>query len=245
MRGTGLVLAVLTLGLPTVAMAAPGLAETVSSPRSEKGVSEFEVRSGQLVGGSAGGRGATLIEYERGLSDSFRVSAFAEVAHDGSRSKVEALGLEGIFALGRIPGLGIDVGGYLALEQSVQGEGGVVEAKALFAKQAGPFEGRLNLIAETPLSQAGDLEFGYAAQATVTVVDDLGIGLQAFGDLGDSHGLGGRCRGYLGPMLQVETDSKALGGELEFQVGYLFPIGMARADNDGQFRLAIELERKF
>lgn len=245
MRGMGIFLAVLTLGLPTVATAEPGLAGTVYSPRSEKGVSEFEVRSGRLVGGPADGRGATVIEYERGVSDALRVSAFAEVEHEAGRSKVEALGLEGVFTLGQVPGLGIDLGGYLALEQSLQGDGGVVEAKALFAKRAGPFEGRLNLIAETSVSRATDFEFGYAAQATVEVVDDVELGLQAFGDLGDSHGLGGRRRGYLGPILQIEAGSRALGGELEFQVGYLFPVGTARADTDGQFRLGVELERKF
>ena len=226
-------------------MAEPGLASEVYSPKSEKGFAEFEVRSGRLSGGSLDGKGATVIEYERGVSDTLRVSAFAEVEHDGARSKVEAVGLEGIFSLGQIPGLGIDLGGYVAIEQSVQGEGGLVEAKALFSKQAGPAEGRLNLIAEAPVSSTSDLEFSYAAQATVEVIHDVDIGVQAFGDLGDSDGFGGRRRGYLGPMVQVEMESEALGGELEFQAGYLFPIGPARADSNGQVRIAIGLERKF
>lgn len=240
----------LAVGWGSGAMADPGLANMVYSPYVKKGLTEVEVRAGRLTGGPLDGEQAAIVEVEHGVNDRLSVAVLAEFEqHAGEARKLDAVAVEAVAYLGQIPGLGIDVGGYLEYEQRIHNESGVAEAKLLLAKRSGGFEGLLNLIAHRPLTdRAGedDTEFGYAAQATWDVGHNLRLGGQAFGDLGTDRSPGGRQAHYLGPVAKWEVRPAWLnGGELEVEGAYLLPAGAARDDANGQVRFAVAYERRF
>lgn len=252
MRG-GWVFAAVTVAVLAwsgAAAAEPGLSNKVYSPYVKKGVTEVELRAGRLEGGALDGEQAAVVELERGVSDWLSLAILAEFEqHAGETKKLDALALEAVAYLGQIPGLGVDVGGYLEYEQRIHNESGVAEAKLLLAKRSGRFEGLLNLIVEKPLTDGPgehDTEFAYATQATWEVGGPLRLGAQAFGDLGSRRSFGGRRPHYLGPVAQWELRPAWLkGGELEFEGAYLLPVGAARDDSHAQVRLMLEYERRF
>jgi hypothetical protein len=228
----------------------PGLSNKVYDPYVKNGVTELELRGGRLTGGPLDGEQAAVVEVERGINDRLSLAVVGEFEqHAGEAGKLDSLGLEGVVYIGQIPGVGVDVGGYLEYEQRLHNESGVVEAKLLLAKRSGPFEGLFNLISQTPLTDRpgeGDTDLGYAAQGTVDAGRGLKLGAQAFGALGTSRNLGGRQAHYLGPVANWELRPGWMrGGELELEVAYLLPLGTARADTDGQVRLMLEFERRF
>lgn len=243
--------AALAMGWAGWAAADPvGLANKVYDPYVKKGVTELELRGGRLTGGPLDGEQAAVVELERGVSDRLSLALVGEFEqHAGEKAKLDSIGVEGVAYLGQIPGLGVDVGVYLEYEQRLHNESGVVEAKLLLAKREGPFEGLLNLISRTPLTDRPGQKastFGYAAQGTVDAAPGLKLGLQAFGELGSSDRLGGRLGHYLGPVANWELRPAWMkGGELELEAAYLLPLGTARQDTDGQVRLMVEFERKF
>jgi hypothetical protein len=229
---------------------AQGLSNKVYSPYVEKGVTELELRGGRLNGGPLDGEAGAIIELEQGVSDRVSLAVLGEFErHAGERSKLDALAVEGVAYLGQIPGLGVDVGGYLEYEQRIHNESGVLEGKVLLARRAGPFEGLLNLIVQRPLSDrpgGHDAQFGYAAQATVEAAPHFKLGAQAFGDLGTDRSFGGRQGHYLGPVANWELKPRWMkGGELELEAAYLLPAGTARQDADNQLRFVVEFEKRF
>jgi len=240
---------VLALGVAGAASAEPGLANKVYSPYVRKGVTELELRGGRLNGGPLAGERAGVVELEHGFNDRVSLAVLAEFEHHaGEQTKFDAVAVEGVAYLGQIPKLGVDVGAYLEYEQRLHNESGVIEAKLLLAKQAGPVHSLLNLIAEKPLTDRpgeGATEFEYAAQVTMDAGRNTQFGLQAFGDLGTTHHLGGRQPHYLGPVVDFEFRPKGMPGEIELEAAYLLPVGSARHDADGQLRLMVEYERRF
>jgi hypothetical protein len=231
------------------AWAEPGLANQVYAPYVKNGVTEVEVRGGRLNGGPLDGESAAVVEVEHGFNDRVSLAVLAEIEHHaGEETKLDAIAVEGVAYLGQIPGLGVDVGAYLEYEQRIHNESGVLEGKLLLGKQIGAFQGLLNVIVGKPLTDKpgeGATEFGYAAQGTVETAPGLRIGLQAFGDVGTSHHLGGRQPHYAGPVVNWETHPSWLPGELELEAAYLLPLGSARHDTDGQLRLGLEWEGRF
>lgn len=238
------------LGCSGAAVADPGLSNKVYSPYVKKGVTEVELRGGRLTGGPSDGEQAAIVELEHGVSDRLSLAVLAEFEqHAGEAKELDAFAIEGVAYLGQIPRLGIDVGGYLEYEQRIHNESGVAEAKLLLAKRSGSFEGLFNLIVEKPLSDRPgehDTEFEYATQATWDVGGALRLGGQAFGDLGTNRSFGGLQPHYVGPVAQWEVRPAWLkGGELEFEGAYLFPVGSARDDTNGQVRVTAAYERRF
>jgi hypothetical protein len=246
------VAAALAVGWAGAAAAAdtPGLSNKVYDPYVRNGVIELELRGGRLTGGPLNGEQAAVVELERGINDRLSLAVVGEFEqHAGEARKLDSIGIEGVVYIGQIPGLGVDVGGYLEYEQRLHNESGVVEAKLLLAKRSGRFETRFNLIGRTPLTDRpgeGDTDLGYAAQATVDATRGLKLGAQAFGALGTTGSLGGRQGHYLGPVANWEFRPAWMqGGEVELEAAYLLPAGTARADSDGQVRLMLEFERRF
>jgi hypothetical protein len=229
---------------------AQGLANKVYDPYVQKGVTELEIRGGRLNGGPLDGEAGAVVELEQGINDRFSLAAIAEFErHAGEPKKLDAIAVEGVVYLGQIPGIGVDVGGYLEYEQRIHNESGVLEGKVLLAKRAGDFEGLLNLIVQRPLSDRPgehDADFGYAAQATWETLPGVRIGGQAFGDLGTDRSFGGRQAHYLGPVINWELKPKWMkGGELELEAAYLLPVSAARDVTDNQLRFVVEFEKRF
>lgn len=246
----GVAALLMACGLARPAAAEPGLANKVYSPYVKNGVDEVELRAGQLNGGPLDGEAGAVVELERGVSDRLSLAVIAEFErHAGEATKLDSVGVEGVAYIGQIPGLGVDVGGYLEYEQRIHNESGVVEGKLLLAKRSGPVETLVNLIASRPLTDHRDeavTAFGYAAQTTVDVGRGLRLGGQAFGDLGTRRAFGGRQAHYVGPVANWELrPSWMKRGELELEAAYLFPLGAARADADSQLRLMLAFERRF
>jgi hypothetical protein len=232
------------------ALAEPGLANKVYSPYVKNGVTEIELRGGRLNGGELDGESGAVVEVEHGFNDRLSLAVLGEFEHHaGEDSKLDAVALEAVVYLGQIPGVGVDVGGYLEYEQRLHNESGVLEGKLLLAKQTGRVQTLVNLIAERPLTDNADereTEFAYAAQSTFAAGRNVQLGLQAFGDLGTSRSFGGRQAHFIGPVVQWELrPAWANRGELELEAAYLFPLGVARRETDGQVRFVLEYERRF
>jgi hypothetical protein len=249
-RMAGMVALAAALGLAGAAQAEPGLANRVYSPYVKNGVDELELRAGRLNGGPLAGEASAVVELERGVSDRLSLAMLGEFErHAGEETKLDSVGLEAVAYLGQIPGIGVDVGGYLEYEQRIHNESGVVEGKLLLAKRAGPAEVLVNLIAEKALTDRPGEDataFGYAAQATLEAGRGLRLGGQAFGDLGTRRAFAGRQSHYLGPMANWELHPAWMkGGELELEAAYLFPAGAERGEAASQLRLMLEFERRF
>lgn len=226
------------------ALAAPGLGSEVHAARVEKGVTEVEARYGKLKGGADDGESALVLEASHGFTDRFKGAAEVEFEHEpGGDSEAEALALEGTYYLGQLSG--VDFGVHGEYEANLHGEGDAVEIQALVQKKAGPFDGRLNLGWERGLGDENDAnEFGYKAAAMWEVAHDFKAGVKAFGELGDDDGFGGRREHFAGPVVEWELD-EIPGGEFGVEAGYLFALGSARDDADGQLRLGLEWETEF
>lgn len=222
-------------------IAAPAWAEPsgeISSPIVEKGETEFEAIYGRLSGGPDSGEDILRLEASHSVSDRLRLAIRGEIERPpGGPRKLEALSFEAIYELGRVGG--IDVGLYGEYE-FVPHDADKLEAKLLLERRSGPFDAKLNLIAAKPIASGNPLEFGYAASADVEAVGELRLGLAAFGGLGSTDKFLTRADHYVGPV--VKTEIEGLGPELGIEAGYLFALGKAKDDSDGQFRLVLEME---
>ena len=243
------VIAGLILGLVGVsaAVAGPHLDGKVYAPYVENGVFELEARGAQVNGGPLDGARTTVLEAEYGFSDRLSVALVAPIANDsGKGAKLQGVGVEGLYYLGQIPKLGVDIGLYGEYLAGVNGGEEVVEAKLLMAKRSGPFEGVLNLVVERPLNVPSErfANYSYAAAVTWEVADHLRLGVESFGDLGDDYGLksGGA---YAGPVAQWEFHPKGAPLEIELRASWLAALGSSRDDADSQVRLSVGLERRF
>jgi hypothetical protein len=226
---------VATVLISTAAGAAPGLGDKVYGATVESGVTEFEARYGRLMGDEADGEDVLKLEVSHGFSTRFYgavVGEFEREAHEDR--ELEALAVEGIYTLGQVGG--IDTALYGEYEIGLHGPD-KVETKLLLQKRAGGFDGRLNLIAEKELN-GEPVEVGYAASADVEALGELRLGAAAFGDI--THG-----EHFAGPIAKFEIEHLPGRGELELETGYLFALGNARDETDGQFRLLLEFATHF
>jgi hypothetical protein len=240
MKGLRILASALVL-VPSAGLAAPGLDEEVYGATIETGKTELEARYGRLVGGSADGEDALVIEAARGFSSHFYGAALAKFARNrDDNRRLETVGLEGIFTLGDIQGLGMNAALYVEAEHNLHGPDNL-ETKLLLEHRKGPFDTRLNLIAERELTSGAPIEFGYAASADYEVAEDLSIGAQAFGGLGTSRNITTRDEHFVGPSAKVGFDHFG-SGELEIRAGYLFAVGRASAVTHGQIHFGVEYE---
>ena len=227
------------------AFAAPGVGEKVYGATVERGVSEVEARYGRLVGDGADGEDGTVFELSHGFSDRFYGGLLFEFEREaGERRRLEAVGVEGIVALGHIDAIDSDVGVYGEYE-GVRDAPDKLETKLLLQHRKGPFDGRLNLIAEKQLTSGEPVGLGYAASADWKLIGELRGGVEAFGALGSTRHLLPRAEHFAGPMLKAELERLPGRGELGIEAGYLFALGAARDETDGQARLLLEYEFHF
>lgn len=235
----GLFTAMLVCGFTAPpAMAAPGLGGEVYGATTEKGEVEAEARYGRLDDGPDAGEDTLNLELAWSPSDRLRLGTQLELEREpGDSRKAEALGFEAIYTLGRVGG--IDVAVYGEYEVVFDGTD-AVETKLLLQRKAGPFDARLNFIAEKPLENGAKVELGYAASADVAVAGEIRAGVAAFGNLGTFDDFLPYEEHFVGPVVKAEVEG--LGPEIGIEAGYLFALGKARDDANGQFRLMVEME---
>jgi hypothetical protein len=242
---TLIVAALAAAAFPAAAHAEAGLGDKVYGATVDAGVSEVEVRYGRLVGDEADGEDAAVVEFAHGFSDRFYGAVLLEFEREpGEDRKLEAVGFEGIAALGRIDAIDTDIAVYGEYE-AVRNGADAVETKLLLQHERGPFDGRLNLIVEKELEGGEPLEFGYAASADWASFGEFRIGAEAFGGLGTSRDFLTRSGHFAGPMVKTEIEHLPGKGELEIEAAYLFALGEARHETDGQARLLLEYEFRF
>ena len=236
MRAVAVVVLVLVAGsISTAAHAAPGLGDKVYGATVEDGVTEFEARYGRLMGDEADGEDVLKLEVSHGFSSRFYGALVGEFEREADEDReLEALAVEGIYTLGQVGG--IDTALYGEYEVGLHGPD-KIETKLLLQKRAGEFDGRLNLIAEKPLN-GEPIELGYAASADVEAIGELRLGGAGFGDV--THG-----EHFAGPIVKAEVEHLFGDSELELETGYLFAIGDARDETNGQFRLLLEFATRF
>jgi len=232
------------------AYADPRLDEKVYSPYVQNHVAELELRRGQEIGGPLGGARTDVIELEYGLNDRLSLALVGSIEREPDASDhLNSVGLEGVYYVGQIPRLGVDVGLYFEYGFGLNGEDDSVEAKLLLAKISDRFQGLFNFIVERPIgAPRGEAfaSYGYAASATWRTIGQLRLGVEAFGDLGDDHGIFTRAQGaYVGPQLLWETRPSWSPMEIEIDAGWLAAVGPDRDEADSQARLTIGLERRF
>jgi len=232
-------LALCTATLPVAAHAAPGLGEEVYGATVSKGEIEAEAIYGALGGGPDDGEDVMKLELAYSPTDRLRIATQTELEREpGGPRRAEEFSIEALYELGGVGGIDVAVYGEYAV--GLNGNSDVIETKLLLEHRAGPFDARLNLIAEKPLVKGAKVELGYAASADLAVAGEFRVGAKAFGELGTFSDFAPRAEHFIGPVARTEIE--ALGPELEIEAGYLFALGKARDDTKGQFRLTLEME---
>lgn len=238
-------LAALLAAISTPALAAPGVGGKVYGATVESGITEIEARYGRLTGDAADGEDALVVELAHGLSDKFYGAVLIETEREPHASrKIEAISFEGIVPIGRIDALALDIALYGEYEAIRHGRD-AIETKLLLQHRRGPFDGRLNLIAGRTLQDGAPVEFGYAASVDWQTLGEFRLGASAYGNMGSSKDFLPREQHFLGPIVKTEIEHLPAKGELEIEAGYLFALGSARDETNGQFRLVIEYEFRF
>ena len=235
----------LSLAVPAIAHAHPGVGDPVYGATLEDGTTEFEARYGRLTGGSEGGADGMVFEAEHSFSHRFAAATLIETARDPNGQRiVQSASIEAIHTLVHVDALAFDVAVYGEYKFGFHGQDDVAEGKILIEHRAGSFDARVNLIAEKPLRASDPVELGYAVSADWAVLgDDLRVGVAGFGDLGTTSHFGGRQETFAGP--EVKTEFELGGGELEIEAGWLKAFGAARDVTDGQARFLVGFERRF
>jgi len=241
-RITGL--AAFLLAYPTAALAAPGLGEEVYGTHIEKGEIELEARYDRLAGGADNGEDVIKLEAGYGVSDRFKVAILSEFEKEpGNGRKAEEIGVEAIYRLGSAGPIDFALYGEYAIGLNGNPDG--IEGKLLMQHREGPWDMRLNLTAAKALGTGEPVEFSYAASADVAATESLRLGIEAFGDLGNGDKLFPYAEHFVGPTAKLRIAPGDHDDDEEgftIQAGYLFAVGKAREDTDGQLRLALEFE---
>ncbi len=230
----------------TPALASPGVGNPIYGATVEKGVTEIEQRYGRLTGGSADREDGLVFEVEHGITSNFSLAGLVETSRSpGEHRRVGALAIEGVYELGNIRPLNLDVALYAEYKHGLHNDPDAIEIKGLFQHKAGAFDARFNVIAEKPLRSGDSLEFGYAASTDWAVFGNaVRLGVAAFGDLGTANHFAGQEEHFIGPEAKFEIEHIGP-GELEIEAGWLRAFGAARDITNGQARLLIGYEARF
>ena len=224
--------------ISTQVAAEPGLGGEVYGAGVQKGDVELEAIYGQLDGKAANGESVLKLEASFSPTDRLRFGVLGEIEKEpfGSR-EFEALGFEAIYELGKVGGVTFATYG----EYEIVFDGpDKVETKLLMQRRDGPLDLRLNLIAEKELASGAAVHLEYAASADVETFGEVRLGVQSYGELGTFDHFMPRAKHFVGPVAKAEIEG--LGPEIGLQAGYLFALGKARDETNGQFRLAVEIE---
>lgn len=226
------------LALPAPALATPGLGDDVYPAELEAGQPEAGISYHSLTGGADDGESSLQFEAAWSPSERLRLGVQFEFGQEpGFAREFEGVGIEASYELGRIGPVSIAAyGAYAILPDGPDS----VTARLMLQHRSGPFDLRFNLNAEKALLSSEKLELHYGIQADAEVADDLRLGVQAFGELGTFDRLFPDGEHFAGPMASLGIGDSSL--PLELQAAYLFALGTARQNTDGQFRMSLALE---
>ena len=238
---------IVACALSTPALAAPGLGGEVYGATVEKGETEIEMQYDRLSGGPESGEDVLKLELAKGVTDRLRIGVLAEFEKEvGESRRAEELAIEAIYHLGKAGGIDFAVYGEYAVGLHGPDK---VEAKLLMQHRSGPWDLRLNLIAEKRLQSGAKVALEYAASADVAVADRLRLGARPSAILAPSATLPHRPNISPAPIAKLRlikiADSDGDGddhGGLTLKAGYLFALGATRQNTDGQFRVKLEME---
>lgn len=226
-------------------MAAPGVGEKVYAATISPGVSEVEARYGRLTGKQADGEDGLVLELAHGFSRKFYGGLLVEFEREpNGKRELEAAGIEAVVHVAHSDALGLDAAVYGEFEAVREGAD-KAEAKLLLEHRKGPFDARLNLIGEREFRDGAPLELEYAALADWAAIGELRAGVEAFGQLGSTNHFLPRAEHFAGPVLKAEIERLPGHGELEIETAYLFALGAAHDETNGQARLLLEYEFRF
>ena len=118
----------LTMMVATAAQADPRLDEKVYDPYVRNHVLEAETRVARETGGTLDRSAATVAELEYGMSDTLSLAVLGKITGGGSDStRLRGVGVEAVYYLGQIPGLGVDVGLYGEVMNGLNGDDSALE----------------------------------------------------------------------------------------------------------------------
>ncbi len=231
--------AALACAMAAPAYAAPGMGAEVYGAHVDKGELEFEAIYSELDGGEEDGENVLKLEAAYGVTDKLRLSVIGEFEEEvGGSRKAEEIGIEAIYELGNLGPIDFAIYGEYGI--GLNGHSDKIETKLIMQHEAGPLDLRFNLIAEKELESGEKIELEYAASADVETFGEIRLGVQAYGQLGTFDDFLPRAEHFIGPVAKFEIEG--LGPELEIEAGYLFALGEAKDETDGQFRIVLELE---
>lgn len=225
----------------------PGLADKVYPARLEPGVTEFEARFGRLTGGEEHGETGLLYELAHSFSKRWYGGVELEFEREAEgRLQAEEIGLEGLYSLGRLPTVGVDIGIFAEVGIPVRGGPIGFSTRLLLQKSVGDFDSRFNLRVDRSTGSDERFAFGYEASADYAVYEDeVRLGVEAFGSLGDTRRFGRGEGHFIGPVAKFEIEHLPGCSELGINSGYLFAVGAAREEAKGQVRVLLEWEARF
>jgi len=231
--------AALACALASPAYAAPGLGSEVYGAHVDKGEFELEAIYGALDGGEEDGEDVLKLEAAYAVTERLRLGLIGEFEKEvGGSREAEEIGIEAIYELGSAGPIDFALYGEYGI--GLNGHSDKIEGKLLMQHESGPWDLRFNLIAEKELEGGHKVELAYAASADVEAFGEVRLGVQAYGELGTFSNFLPREEHFIGPVAKFEIEG--LGPELEIEAGYLFALGEAKDETDGQFRLMLELE---
>lgn len=213
--------------------ATPGRGDDADSAIVNAGSFDLSIMYDRLHGGPSGGEDVLQAGITHGLSDRLRIGAQASFAHEpGAARYAETAGAEALLSLGKIAG--IDAAVYGTYDFGID-RPDAIEARLILQHVRGPIDLRFNLIGAKDLAPGETFKLGYAFGADYQLDHRWTLGLRGFGEFGSFDRLlphGGHAAG--------PSFAYAISPAVNLRAGYLFTMGNARADADGQFRIGLE-----
>ena len=218
----------------------------VYEPYVEKGEMEFEVLGSHLVDDDSNINGAekfkAAIGY--GVTDRWFTEIYGEMERSGvsgANNEFTAIEWENRFQLTEQGEYWMDVGAYLAYEQSFEDDhANKIEAKLLLAKDVYDFTYLANLIVEQAVgdhSEGEDPETGLALGGRYRYSPYFEPGLEWYSDFGALESI--HAKNQFGPAAYGQIGDLPM----KYNLGYLF--GMSEAAPDGEIKAIFEYEWRF
>ena len=233
---------ILLFSLSSICLADP----KVYSPKVDKGELAVEIRGNTTVDDDDAEDGTQrhVFELEYGVTDWWKTALVGRLNKPGDGTlRYDSTAWENIFEVTDETAYWLGTGIYF--EYKLADESGVpdtVETKLLLEKTAFSFVNTLNLIFEKEVGAHSEesVEFEYAWRTKKEIADDIALGIEAFGELGEirnTESLGDQEH-RIGPVFYHEIEIGGL--DIEYNLAWLF--GLTDHSPDHTFRWQLEFE---